>query len=98
MLEITTQLQSLNRPSLLVRTAKIAINHFNRELILFRIFGYEVSVEPTEVIQDLIEREEEINTQRKTGDVTYNIARHISVLTALMNEAEVLLHPVDSPT
>ena len=98
MLDITTQLKSLNRPGLLVRTAKLAMSGFNREAILLRIFGFEVSEEPKEVIQDLLEREEEINTQRKTGDVTYNIARHISVLTALMNEAEAFLHSTDAPT
>ncbi len=96
--DISTHLKTLNRPALLVRTAKLAITNFIREVILFKIFGFELSDEPDDVISDLIDREDEINTQRKTGDVTYNIARHISVLTALMHEAEAYLHRSEAPT
>lgn len=91
MFDVTTHLKSLNRPGLLVRTAKLAMGQFNREVFLDRIFGLDSSDDPKDVIRDLIEREEEFNVQRKTGDVTYNIARHISVLTALMHEAEAFL-------
>lgn len=92
MFDISTYLKALNRPSLLVKTAKLALTNFNRDVILERIFGYELADKPEDVIQDLIEHEREMNTQRKTGDVTYNIARHVSVLTALMHEADAYIH------
>ena len=98
MFDTAAYLKSLRRPGLLVRTAKLAMSQFNREAILFKIFGFELSDDPNDVIKDLIEREDEINVQRKTGDVTYNIARHISILTALMHEADTYLHRSDAPT
>ncbi len=90
MIEISSAITSLRRPSLLVRTAKLALERFKRETTLDRILGFEVSEDPKEVLEDLYEVEKNINEQRKTGDATYSIARHISVLTALMYEAHSL--------
>ena len=98
MTAITQQLESMNRPSLLVRTARIALSNFNRETVLFKIFGFELSEEPKEVLVDLIEHENELNTQRKTGDATYSIAHHISVLTAIMHEAGQFFKSATRPT
>lgn len=91
-------LASLKRPSLLVRTAKLALEKFKRETTLERIFGYDISDDPKEVLQTLIETESAINDQRKTGDATYSIARHISVLTALMYEAQSIAKSVPTAT
>ena len=91
-------LTSLKRPSLLVRTAKLALEKFKRETTLERIFGYDISDDPKEVLQTLIEAESAINDQRKTGDATYSIALHISVLTALMYEAQSIAKSVPTTT
>ncbi|MDG1737864.1 MAG: DUF6477 family protein [Paracoccaceae bacterium] len=90
MTDLSSAITSLRRPSLLVHTAKLALERFKRETTLDRIFGFEVSEDPKDVLMDLYEAEIDINEQRKTGDATYSIARHISVLTALMHEAQSL--------
>lgn len=87
MRDLKISLKSLNRPEILVRAARMALTGFHRDAALTRIFGYAPTIQSKGLIEDLLEREELINTQRKTGDVTYNIARHITVLTALINEA-----------
>ena len=93
MQELSNVLTSLNRPKLLVRTARLAMEQFKRETTLLRIFGYEYADDPTDVLKNLVEYEEEIDFQRKTGDATYSIARHVSVLAALMSEAKTYLQP-----
>lgn len=96
MRSIAQSLSSLKRPKLLVSTAKIALQKFKRETTLERIFGYDISDDPATVLETLYETESAINFQRKTGDATYSIARHISVLTALMHEAKALAE-LDNP-
>jgi len=90
MTSLSSSVTSLKRPNLLVRTAKLALEKFKRETTLERIFGYDISDDPAEVLLTLYEAEDAINEQRKTGDATYNIARHVSVLAALMNEARTV--------
>ena len=80
-------LTKMKRPGLLVRTARLAAQNFHRETVLKRLFG---ELGPFEEIDDaLLEIEASLNTQRKTGDASYSIARHVSVPAALMYEAEL---------
>lgn len=98
MREISNSLLHLKRPNILVRAARVALNNFQRDATLTRIFGYVPAGPSQDLISDLIEREGQINTQRKSGDVTYNIARHITVLTALISEANSYLSDQRSVT
>ena len=80
-------LAEMKRPGLLVRTARLALQNFHRETVHRKLFGEIATCENTGLV--LLEIEDALNTQRKTGDASYSIARHISALAALMYEAEL---------
>jgi len=89
MTTLTNILTEIKRPGLLVRASRLALQNFHRETVHRRLFG---EIGPfSEINQSLLEIEDALNTQRKTGDASYSIARHISVLAALMYEANLRL-------
>lgn len=78
-------LANLKRPALLVRAARLAAENLHRKPMLRKVFG-EDDVPPN-ALPELSAIESELNTRRKTGDAGYSIARHVTVLAALMHEA-----------
>lgn len=90
MLNVMGRLTSLNRPRLLVRTARMEVANYSRKRDLRRILGYDTLPKPAAAIMRLLDLEQEINQRRLTRDAGYMITDHIDILIALMGEADYL--------
>ncbi len=82
-------LQSLNRPQLLVRAARVWLPEFNRDRSMRRIFPGMVPPLPGRGFDALMEQERAIDAIRREGAASYSAARHIEVLVALIVEARL---------
>ncbi|EKE43502.1 hypothetical protein OCGS_2234 [Oceaniovalibus guishaninsula JLT2003] len=80
----------LNRPALLVRAARIAMKHHDRDKALHRLLGAARPPAPAESQRRLAEIESDLNDLRRAGDAAYDVVRHVGVLTALMGEVRLL--------
>lgn len=90
MQDIITMLQSLRRPKLLMRAARIGAEDYRREMHLPRLLGYGVLPRHTNALLRLIEIENAVNEQRVNGDSSYSLIRHVDLLIAMLGEARVL--------
>jgi hypothetical protein len=90
MKDITTLLASLSRPRLLIRAARFGLEDYNRSRDLKRVMGTSTPPNPSRALDSLIEKEARLEENRKQGDATYSVARHVDVLIALMAEARLL--------
>lgn len=82
-------LQSLNRPQLLVRAARVWLPDYNRERTMRRIFPGTVPPSPGRGFEALMEQENAIDQLRREGAASYSAARHIEILVALIVEARL---------
>ncbi|MEO9824957.1 MAG: DUF6477 family protein [Paracoccaceae bacterium] len=82
-------LQSLNRPKLLVRAARVWVPEYNRERSMRRIFPGIVPPTPGRGFDALMEQENAIDQLRREGAAAYSSARHIEILVALIVEARL---------
>lgn len=88
--DVLTQVSRLNRPKLLVRTAKHGLEHYNRIVHLRRALKSEVLPSPGKAILKLMEQEAVLDQQRIAHGAEYSVARHIELLVAIMCEARIL--------
>ena len=84
-----TRLQTLCRPKLLVRAARIGLCDYNRDRSLRRILPGETPPPPGMAFDALIERENDVEQVRREGGAAYSAARHVEILAALINEARL---------
>jgi hypothetical protein len=82
----TDPLARIRRPRLLVRAARIALDHYVRDRDLGRLFGPGATPRGCEVMDLLLDREAHAEETRRSGGAGYSVARHVSLLTALMAE------------
>lgn len=78
------QLNELQRPKLLIRAARAATREFRWGRDLRRVKGGNESLNPQQLFDTLLEEEHRLNEERVECDVTYNVRKHIRILTALM--------------
>lgn len=90
MQDLLSQLNTLRRPRLLIRTARIAASDFRREARLPRLLGYGAPQKSGAILMRLMAMEGEMNDKRVSGDAGYRVVDHVEVLTAIMSEAELL--------
>lgn len=90
MSELVTLLSSLRRPRLLIRAARIGLSDYRRDRDLGRILQEDSPAAPHLALDALISAEAEIESIRKSGDVTYSAIRHVEILIALMAELRLL--------
>lgn len=88
--DVLTQISRLNRPVLLVRTARHGIEHYNRSVHLRRLLKTDMIPGPGKAILSLMEIESIVDHQRKTKRAEYSVARHVELLIALICEARIL--------
>lgn len=93
MTDSLTALSTLKRPPLLVQAARHALTRYNRDRDLGHILGHTRPPSPARAVPELIDRERDLDAQRKAGQIDYDAGRHIRVLTALMGEAQALPEP-----
>ena len=78
-------LAGLRRPRLMIRAARLGVADYRRERDLRRLLQGMPSA--SDILDALIDAEARAEAVRKAGDATYNIARHIELLIALLAEA-----------
>lgn len=90
MKDILTTLNTLRRPRLLIRAARIGAAEYRRTAHLGRHLGYGILPRSGPALMRLIEIEQDLNEQRTTKDAGYSASRHVDVLIAMMGEARIL--------
>lgn len=90
MQDILSMLHALRRPSLLMRAARIGADDYRRGTHLPRLLGYGVLPRHGAALMKLMELENEMNTQRVSGNTSYSLIKHVDVLIAMVGEARVL--------
>ena len=90
MQDILTMLQTLRRPALLMRAARIGAEDYRREMHLPRLLGYGVLPRHAPALLRLIEIEGELNKLRQEGDSSYSLIRHVDLMIAMLGEARIL--------
>lgn len=88
--DVLTRVSRLQRPSLLVRTARHGLDDYNRVVHLRRLLKSEAIPGPAQAITKLLEVEAVTNEQRLANRAEYSVARHVELIVAIMSEAQVL--------
>ncbi len=90
MKDILKALDSLRRPRLLIRAARIGAAEYRRDAHLRRHLGYGALPRSAAALARLVEMEEELNDQRHSDRTRYSATRHVEILIAMMGEARLL--------
>lgn len=89
MQDIMSMLNSLCRPRLLIRAARIGSQDYVRERHLKRVLKTDQLPRSAAALLQLLEIEHAINEQRRVEDTGYSLVRHMDVLIALLGEARL---------
>lgn len=84
-----SRLAGLNRPSILVRAARLGTTEMNRERTLRRVLHGETIPAPGQAFEELLRKEAAMNEARCDGGAAYSPARHVELLAALIHEARL---------
>lgn len=87
MTDLALELSKLTRPRLLSQAARAGEAMYEHTRHLPRILGRSAPASHEIVLGLLLEREQELEAQRKTGDAVYRAARHVELLIAIRAEA-----------
>ena len=93
-----TMLESLRRPGLLIRTARIGAATYKRERDLGRLIKASRLPGSREAILRLLEEEDQLNEIRQSGHGHYSVMRHVDVMIALLGEALIIKASQESDT
>jgi hypothetical protein len=92
MTEFAAMLTDLRRPKILIRAARAGVTDYRRDRDLKRLVK-DAKGAPHETMAPLLAEEHRLETTRVTGGATYNIQRHVAILTAILAEARVAPAP-----
>ena len=90
MQDILSMLNTLRRPRLMMRAARIGAEDYRRTTHLPRLLGYGVLPGHGQALMRLMEIEADLEDARKSADAGYSLVRHLDVLIAMVAEARVL--------
>lgn len=90
MQDVMTMLETLHRPRLLMRAARIGAKDYRRDVHLQRLLNAAIPSRGSEVLLRLVELEDSLNDQRLSDETGYNMLRHIDLLIAIVAEARQL--------
>ena len=93
MTDLALELSKLTRPRLLSQAARAGEAMYERTRHLPRILGRSAPASHEIALGLLLEREQELEAQRKTGDAVYRAARHVELLIAIRAEAAMWQAP-----
>ncbi|MGR3541120.1 MAG: DUF6477 family protein [Hasllibacter sp.] len=93
MLDLATRLRMLDRPALLVRTARHGLDDYRRERDLKRLLrlGNARVPGPGAAAMALLQKEDALDRMRRNGDPRYTHQAHVGMLIGLMAEARTVL-------
>ncbi len=95
MTDLASVLNAVRRPKILIRAARAGVRDYRRERDLKRLLRSPRSSAPQAAIGTLLAEEGRLEATRTSGEATYNLQRHIAVLTAILAEARLL--PLTAP-
>lgn len=90
MTDLMSLLKNLHRPRLLIRAARFGMPNYSRKRDLQRLIRSNCMPTPTQAITKLMFEETILEDKRNTGDASYSIARHVSILIAMMGEVRLM--------
>lgn len=88
--DVLGMMDRLTRPRLLTRAARMGAEGYKRETHLQRVLGYGNLPRSADALIQLIQAEATLNDQRKSGDASYLLPRHVDILIAMVGEARIL--------
>ncbi|GGL80107.1 DUF6477 family protein [Wenxinia marina] len=88
--DLQTRVKALRRPRLLVSAARYGLEDYDRLRVLPRVLGGAAPGRPGPALMRLLDREVELDEQRRSGTADYKVAVHVETLIALMGEAALL--------
>lgn len=89
MTDLFSMLDALRRPRLLIQAARAGCEDYRRDAHLRRLLGPGPVPRPGAALIRLIEMEDMLDRQRRTGDNGYSLVAHVDVLIAMMAEARL---------
>ncbi|GAA6175456.1 DUF6477 family protein [Sulfitobacter pacificus] len=90
MKDVLSMLNTLHRPRLMMRAARIGAQDYRRAAHLPRLLGYGVLPRHGAALLKLMDIEAALEEQRVTSDGSYSLIRHLDVLIAMVAEARIL--------
>ena len=90
MTDTNHMLDAIRRPRILIRAANIGLEWYRRERDLTKVIHAMTTPAPERAVERLVAAERELEEFRITGQASYDVRRHIAVLTALLGEARLL--------
>ncbi|MER2508511.1 DUF6477 family protein [Amaricoccus sp.] len=88
MTDLASVLNTLRRPKILIRAARAGVVEYRRDRDLKRLLRG-AKTAPDAAIGTLLAEEDRLETTRAAGEATYDLRRHVAVLTALIAEARL---------
>ncbi len=86
---LTARITGLRRPRLLVRAARFGLTEYRRDRDLRRLVGDTPLPTPVAALDHLLAAEADAEASRRSGEVTYSVARHVELLVAVLGEARL---------
>jgi hypothetical protein len=96
MTDLLTLVSRLKRPRLLIRAARLGQVDYNRNRDLRRLMRAAAAPSPEQALTRLMAEEERLEAERRDGDATYNLPRHVEILIAMIAEAQLMRGPAAS--
>lgn len=90
MLDVLGMVAALERPKMLVQTARFGFDDYRRDFHLPRILNVATPPRCGEALIKLLELEADVNDMRKASHAEYSLTGHIDILIAIMGEAALL--------
>ncbi|WP_127112200.1 DUF6477 family protein [Shimia sediminis] len=90
MKDLLSLLKDLRRPRLLIQAARLGVDDYRRDIHLRTHLGYGNLPKHGSALIQLVEKESVMNSERKDGDTSYSVARHVDLLIAIMGEARLM--------
>jgi uncharacterized protein DUF6477 len=90
MKDVLSIFNSLRRPRILIRAARIGAADYRRERDLKRLLRAGKLPKPGKTMPRLLAMEQDIEATRQAGHATYSITKHVEILAALVAEATFL--------
>lgn len=90
MQDAQTILRQLRRPRLLIRAARAGLAEYRRDTHLRRMLGGVAPRRSGPALLRLMEMESTLNDARLVKCASYDVARHVEVLIAMMGEAQFM--------
>ena len=97
MQDILSTLNTLHRPPLLIRAARIGVSDYRRDAQLRRHLGDAPLPCCATALARLIEIEIQLERARQESAAEYSAARHVDILIAMLGEARLIRAALEMP-